>query len=230
MQDISFEFRVECAKRIPIFSGLSREAINYLATVIRIVTHARGEFIYLPGDTCETVYFVQNGKIKLTMISEDGAEAALQIVSRGGMFGEIDAILAQPRSTSARVLEDAELCEMTRVDFQAMLDRYPQLASNILRRVAIRLRQIENRLVSLMGKDVGARVKETLVDLTKTQAKDSLKAPIIVSITQQDLADLIGASRQETAKALKKLKDDNTIELKYRSIVVKSTDKLRGEP
>ena len=214
-------------KRFNILRGMSEEEMQRVAEMTRMTKHQRGELIYLPGDVSNSIYFLKEGRIKLAGLSEDGHEVLLDLIGPGEIFGEVGATQEAPRTTSAEVLEDASLCEMDRKDFEALLLMHPMMTLRVLRRVGFRLKRIETQLLSLICKDVPTRVREALVDLMDFGSASRPDPPVRIAITQQDVANLIGASRQETSRALKQLEDSGVLDLKYRSIVVKAPELLR---
>jgi CRP/FNR family transcriptional regulator, cyclic AMP receptor protein len=202
------------------FSDLCDEEVMHIAGITKMSRRARGEFVYLTGDYSEKVYFVIMGRVKLTEVLDEGREVLLDIVNNNEIFGDIDALYGTPRAESAQVVEDALLFEVKGRDFEDLLKTHPGIALQVYRLVGLRLRKAEKRLASLKCKDVEARVKEALIDLISAGGTDGRKYPTQLKMTQQEIADLIGASRQETAKVLRRLEGGGVIRLKYRSIIV----------
>ena len=218
-------------KRFNLLSGMSEQEMQRVAAMTRMTRHRRGDSIYLPGDFSGSIYFLKEGRIKITGLSEDGHEVLLDIIGPGDIFGEAGAIQETARTTAAQALEDALLCEIDRKDFVALLAMYPNMTLHVLKRVGFRLKKVEAKVLSLICKDVPTRLREALVDLIDVDCANTPHPPFKIGLTQQDVANLIGASRQETARALKELRDSGVLELRYRSIIVKAPEKLRsGEP
>jgi len=213
--------------RLSILRGMNEEEMQRVAEMTRMTKHRRGELIYLPGDVSNSIYFLKEGRIKLVGLSEDGREVLLDLIGPGEIFGEVGATQEAPRTTSAEVLEDVLLCEMNRKDFEALLLMHPEMSLRILKRVGFRLKRLEAQMLSLICKDVPTRVREALVNLMDFGSASRPDPPVRIAITQQDVANLIGASRQETSRALKQLEDSGVLDLKYRSIVVKAPELLR---
>ena len=211
-----------------LLQGISEEEMARVAGLIRMSKHRRGEMIYLPSDVSRNVYFLREGRIKIAGLSEDGHEVLLDIVEPGEIFGVAEAIQHAPRTASALALEDALLGEMDAKDFEALLEAHPQISLRVSRLLAFRLKKVETQLLNLICKDVPTRVREALVDLMDTRSAVGTVTPVRIGLTQQDVANLVGASRQETARALKGLKESGAVELRYRSIVVTAPDKLRS--
>lgn len=214
-------------RRLNLLSGMSEQEMNNIAAMTRMSRHRRGELIYLSGDPSRSIYFLKEGRIKVTGLSEDGHEVLLDVIGPGEIFGEIGAIDETPRTTSAQTIEDSLLGEMHGNDFEALLAAYPKMSLEVLKRVGFRLKKVEARLLSLICKDVSTRVREALIDLIDVE---STAAPFSIGLTQQDLANMIGASRQETSRALRRMEDSGALQLKYRHIIVTAPHKFLSEP
>jgi CRP/FNR family transcriptional regulator, cyclic AMP receptor protein len=150
-----------------------------------------------------------------------------KIIGPGQIFGDMSAILGIPHTTSAQALEASLVCEIRRKDFESLLMAYPELSFQLLKSVGLRLKKAEAQLVNVICNDVSRRVREALIDLMIKESGSTPERPVRIKITQQDLANLIGASRQQTSQALKELRDSSVLRLMYRSILVIEPHKLR---
>ena len=214
---------------LQLLNGMSQQAVHDFNAMMRITRRRRGEWIFLLGDPADSIYFLREGRIKITALSEDGQEVLHEIIGPGEMFGDMSAILDIPRTTSAQTLEASLLCKIRRKDFETLLSMYPELSFQLLKSVGLRLKQAEAQLVNVICNDVSRRVRETLINLMVKESGTLPDRPIKIKITQQDLANLIGASRQKTWQTLKELEDSGVLRLMYRSILVIAPNKLRNE-
>jgi CRP/FNR family transcriptional regulator len=212
--------------RLELLQGMSQEAVHRFNAMMRRTKHRRGEWIFVNGDRADSVYLLQEGRMKITALSEDGHEVVHGIVGPGEIFGYTSTILGIPRTTSAQALETSLLCEIHRKDLETLLSMYPELSFQLLKSVGLRLKKAEAQLVNVICNDVSHRVREVLIDLVIKESGNVPDQPIKIKITQQDLANLIGASRQKTWQALKELEDSNVLRLMYRSILVIAPHKL----
>ena len=190
----------------------------------------RGEWIFVLGDPADSIYFLQAGRIKLTALGEHGHEVLHEIIGPGEIFGDTSTILGMPRTTSAQTLEPSLLCEMSRKDFESLLTMYPEMSLQVLKSVGLRLKKSEAHLLNVICNDVSTRVREALLELIGFEPGAEPNRPARIGITQQDLANLIGASRQQTWQALRELQDLGVLRLSYRSILVTAPHKLRSDP
>jgi CRP-like cAMP-binding protein len=209
-------------------TGMSQQAMHQFNAVMRTTKRRRGDWIFALGDPADSIYFLQKGRMKITALSEDGQEVLHHIVGPGEFFGDTSMILGLPRTTSAQALEASLIHEIYRKDFETLLSIYPELAFQLLKSVGLRLKKAEAQLVNVICNDVSRRVREALLDLTAKESHAAPNQPVKVNITQQDLANSIGASRQKTWEALKELQDAGVLRLMYRSILVIAPHKLRN--
>lgn len=213
--------------RLELLNGISQQALHRFNAIVRTSKRPRGEWIFVLGDSANSIYFLQRGRMKITALSEDGQEVLHEIVGPGEIFGFTSPILGIPRTTSAQALETSVVGEIYRKDFETLLSMYPELSFQLLKSVGRRLKNAEAHLVNIICNDVSQRVREALLDLMIKESGAVPDHPIKIKITQQDLANLIGASRQKTWQALKELENSSVLRLMYRSILVTAPDKLR---
>ena len=213
--------------RLSLLQGMSEEAQHSFNAMVRKTKRRRGEWVFVHGDAADNIYFLQRGRMKITALSEDGHEVVHEIVGAGESFGHTSSILGIPRTTSAQALEASVLYEIRQKDFESLLTACPELALQLLKSVGLKLKKAEAQLLNVICNDVSTRVREALIDLIASESRVQTDQPVRIKITQQDLANLIGASRQKTWEALKELEDSSVLKLMYRSILVTAPNKLR---
>ena len=216
--------------RPKLLMEMSQSAVRRFNALVRTSKHRRGESIFVLGDPADSIYFLQAGRIKITALGEDGHEVLHEIVGPGEIFGETSTILGIPRTTSAQTLEPSSLCEMSRKDFDSLLTMYPEMSLQVIKSVGLRLKKSEAHLINVVCNDVSTRVRKALFELIDFEPGAEPNRPASIGITQQDLANLIGASRQKTWQALRELQDLGVLRLRYRSILVTAPHKLRSDP
>ena len=214
---------------LQLLNGMSQQAVRDFNAMVRTTKRRRGEWIFVLGDSADTIYLLREGRIKTIALAEGGHEVLHEILGPGEIFGDTSTILGIPRTTSAQALETCLVCEIYRKDLETLLGMYPELLFQLLKSVGLRLKKAEAQLVNVVCNDVSHRVREVLIDLMVKDSRTIPDRPIKIKITQQDLANLIGASRQKTWQALKELEDSGVLRLMYRSILVIAPNKLRNE-
>ena len=215
--------------RLDLLQGMSQEAVHSFNAMTRRTKRRRGEWVFVHGDPADSIYLLQKGRMKITALSEDGHEVVHEIIGPGEIFGETSTILGIPRTTSAQTLEASLLCEIRQKDLEWLLTTYPELALKLLKSLGMRLKKAEAQLLNVICNDVSKRVREALIELIACEPGVQPDQPVTIKITQQDLASLIGASRQKTWQALKELEDASVLRLMYRSILVTAPHKLRNQ-
>ena len=227
--EVTYGFSKLCLMgRLGLLQGVSQEAVQRFNAIVRRRKCRRGEWVFVHGDPADSIYVVQIGRMKITALSEDGHEVVHEIVGAGEIFGDTSTMLGIPRTTSAQALEASLLCEIRQKDFESLLRSYPELALQLLKSVGLRLKKAEAQLLNVICHDVSTRVREALIDLMAFESGVQPDQPVKIKITQQDLANLIGASRQKTWEALKELEGSSVLQLMYRSILVTAPHKLRS--
>jgi cAMP-binding proteins - catabolite gene activator and regulatory subunit of cAMP-dependent protein kinases len=211
---------------LDLLQGMNQEAVHRINAMTRLTKRRRGEWVFVHGDPADSIYLLQKGRMKITALSEDGQEVVHEIIGPGRIFGHTSTILHIPRTTSAQALEPSLLCEIRQKDFESLLAAYPELSLQLLKSVGLRLKKAEAQLLNVVCNDVFTRVREALIDLMTVESGIQPDRPVRIKITQQDLANLIGASRQKTWAALKELEDSNVLKLLYGSILVIAPYKL----
>jgi CRP/FNR family transcriptional regulator len=200
--------------RLQLFDGLGPGVMSEITAAARALRKERGEFVYTPGDRAETVYVLRKGRIKLSVLSESGKEFAIDIFQPGDIFGEFALVDDTARSNMAQALDEALMWVFGKRDFLGLLETRPKLAMNYIRLVGGRRRRMEKKLSDITAKDVAARVCELLHEISTTSAASHPAAPeLLVPLTHQDVASLIGASRQTTTTVLNDLERRGIIEL-----------------
>jgi CRP/FNR family transcriptional regulator, cyclic AMP receptor protein len=214
---------------LQLLNGMSQQAVHDFNAMVRTTRRRRGEWIFVLGDSANTIYLLREGRIKMIAFAEGGHEVLHEILGPGEIFGDTSTILGIPRTTSAQALETCLVCEIYRKDLVTLLSMYPELSFQLLKSMGLRLKKAEAHLVNVVCNDVSHRVREVLIELMVKDTGDIPDRPIKIMITQQDLANLIGASRQKTWQTLKELEDGGVLRLMYRSILVIAPNRLLNE-
>lgn len=209
-------------QRVQLFSELEPSQMKQIAAVARSLHKRRGEFVYLPGDRAESVYVLQKGRIKLSVLSESGKEIAIDIIQPGEIFGEFALIDESLRSNMTQALDDVTILVFNKHDFAHLLKSQSKLALNYIRMVGDRRRRMEKKLSDITSKEVPTRICELLHELSANGSPDGELHQPIIPLTHQDVASLIGASRQTTTSILNDLMRSGFIELGRGWVRIKS--------
>jgi CRP/FNR family transcriptional regulator/CRP/FNR family cyclic AMP-dependent transcriptional regulator len=205
-------------KQVPLFAGLADAEIRELMAVARKRTFRSGEVIFHRDDPGQVMYIIKEGKVKMCLISPDGQEISLVVFGKGDCFGEFAILDGLPRSADAVTLEKVECYSLQRSDFHKAVMKNPQIAIQVMEVLTKRLRTTDQMIEDLIFLDVYGRVAKKLLELADThgvKVDDGVR--IEVRLTQQELASMVGASRESVNKVLGYFTDKHYI----------STDKHR---
>jgi len=190
---------------------------------------ARDRLRYLPGDAGDRIYLLKRGLVKISTLTDDGKEIILALLRPGEVFGEESVLEDAPRDHMAEAYEDALICVITRQDFLGILRAHPEMAFKVTKLVGFRLKTLRNRVEGLLFKGAPARLAQTLLDLARGHGvKDAEGVLVPLKLSQQDLANLIGVTRESVNLALADFRERGLVETKGRSLRVRRPDELRA--
>jgi CRP/FNR family transcriptional regulator, cyclic AMP receptor protein len=215
-------------RRAPLFEALSEEDYSALRAGVSTVQLNRGERLFSEGDTGDKLYIILSGKIKLTKAAPDGRENLLSVHGPGEMFGELSLFDPIPRTSSATAVTNAELAGVAHEDLRSWLTTRPEVAMHLLQALARRLRRINEVKADLVFTDVPGRVAKALLDLAE---RFGVPTPAGIQVnhdlTQEELAQLVGASRETVNKALADFAARGWLQLAAKSVLLTDVDRLR---
>jgi CRP-like cAMP-binding protein len=183
--------------RIPIFANLSEASLQALAYASQSIKIVRGQFIFFQEDLAEKAYLVRSGLISIILESQDGRKLVINEMRSGDFFGEVGLLTKHPRSSSAIARTDGELLVIPRMAFISVLDKEPLLVRRMLELTALRLRESSERESALAFLDAQGRLARLLLQLGKQELEKGY-----ITISQEELAERTGQTRQTVAKAL----------------------------
>lgn len=215
-------------KHFDLFSELPAEDFKLLDQIAYMVKFPKKEYIYFPEDPANTVFLLKEGRVKISLLTEEGRELIFAILEPGEVFGELALIGEGSRQTLAEALEDTLICVIKREDFKNLMKRYPDLAFKVIKLIGLRRRAIESKIEYLLFRDVPARLAHLLLTLAEEYGiKTSEGIKLRVRLTHQEIGSLIGATRETTTTVLNKLKDQHLIDFKLRHIIIVDKRKLQ---
>lgn len=216
-------------KNVNLFHGMSDSQMRMVEerTVMREIR--RKEVLYLPGDAGDRVYLLKRGVVKISTLTDDGKEIILALMRPGEVFGEESVLEDAPRDHMAEAYEDALICVIARQDFLGMLRAHPEMAFKVTKLVGFRLKTLRNRVEGLLFKGAPARLAQTLLDLARDHGiKDDEGVLLPLKLSQQDLASLIGVTRESVNLALADFRGRGLVEMEGRSLRLRRPEELRA--
>ncbi|MBU6424220.1 MAG: Crp/Fnr family transcriptional regulator, partial [Chloroflexi bacterium] len=230
-------------RRLPLFARLSDEELADLAARIRLRPYRRSEVIFRKDDPGTHLYLVLEGAVKISLPGEFGQEALVAIMRPGDFFGELALFDRSPRSASAVALDDSRAALLAGDDFLGFLERHPTAVRVVLETLARTIRRLSDRVEHLTFLDVPSRVAKYLLDLAQANAAVPAGAAAVpaaaaaapaaavleLSLTQDELAAFVGASRVSVNRVLGDLERREIVAVRRRRIAIKDADRLAKE-
>ena len=213
--------KIKLLQSVSIFWDLKEEELGYIADKMVLKEYNTGSYIFLEDSEGEQCFFVAEGSVKVTRLSKDGREVILAMLSSGEFFGEMSLLDGESRSANVIALENTEVLILDREDFLVVLHDYPQIAIQLLRELANRLRKSDRQIASLSLSDAEKRIALCIIRFADEQGiikngKVSIpKIPI-----QQDIANMAGTSRETVARALSILETEKVIARNGRELLI----------
>jgi len=214
-------------RKAPIFSGLDASAADALRASMNLVKLRKGQSLFKEGDDGDHLFVVSSGKVKLGTKSIDGRENLLMILGPGDMFGELSLFDSGPRTATATAVTDSKLLALGQDKVIPWVKEHPEVSLQLLARLASRLRRTNEVVGDLVFSDVPGRVAKALIDLgVKFGDKRSEGLFVNHDLTQEELAQLVGASRETVNKALADFAQRGWLRLEARSVMILDYERL----
>jgi CRP-like cAMP-binding protein len=217
----------EVVRRAPLFTALDEAAAVSLRASMDTVKIAKGSILFKEGDDGEHLYVIVDGKLKLGTSSGDGRENLLSILGPGEMFGELSLFDPGPRTSTATAVTDAKLLSLGHEKVIPWLKQHPEVSLQLLTRLSQRLRRTNEAVGDLVFSDVPGRVAKALIDLGDRFGKTTPEGLLVNhDLTQEELAQLVGASRETVNKALADFAGRGWLKLDGRSVLIADVERL----
>lgn len=214
-------------KNIKVFSGLSPAEMRELQEITRMESYKKNEYVYLPGEPGNLVYLLKKGRVKISRVSEEGREATMCILEPGEIFGEVEVLGGVARESVVQAIEPALVCEISREDFERYVYRNPDVGGKVLKIIGNRLRHVETRLSDLVFRSAPARLAKMLLELGHTMGEqDNGAIRLKVRLTHQNLANLIGTSRETVSSLISQFQHQGLILQEHRHILLVDPKRL----
>jgi CRP-like cAMP-binding protein len=211
----------------PLFADMAEEESRTLFDSMVPVELSRGDVLFREGEPGDRLYVIAQGKIKLGRRSSDGRENLLSILGPGEMFGELSLFDPGPRTATASSVSDSLVYELRHQALVAWVNAHPKVATHLLGALARRLRRTNETLADLVFSDVPGRVAKALLDLSTRFGEPSDDGVRVAhDLTQEELAQLVGASRETVNKALADFASRGWVRREGRAVVLLDMDRL----
>ncbi len=211
----------ESLRTVPIFSELSDEDISSLAHLALRKRYPKDTVVFFENEEGDFFFTILEGRIKVTILGDDGREVILSVLGSGDFFGEMALLDNEPRSATAIAVEESELLSLHRNDFQSVLNDNRSITSALIRVLSGRLRRANHQISTLALLDVYGRVARVIVDMAREEGKRLRDGRIAFRrATHQEIANRIGTTRETVTRMLKDLERQGLIHVEGKEIVV----------
>src|SRR5262245_15517819 len=210
---------LETLRHIPLFSRVSDADLERVASLLIERRFPKNKTIVEEGLTGDYMYVLREGQVKVTKLSSDGREKVLELLEAGDFFGEMSLVDSAPRSASVKTMTAARVLALSRNDFLSLLRRSPDLAMAVVQELTRRLRQVDEQASSLSFQRVKERTQGVLVRLAR-EDPGRVGQRATPPLTHQQIADMIGTSRETVTRVVKGLKQDGWLRQEGKRYVI----------
>jgi CRP/FNR family cyclic AMP-dependent transcriptional regulator len=218
---------LDVIKRLPIFKGLGEKDLAVLGERAIRKRFPKDSIIVQEADEGDSLMVILSGRVKVVLHSEEGKEIILSILKDGDFFGEMSLLDGEPRSATVIAMEDSTLLIIQRNDFLYQIERNPSITKAIFAEMSRRMRRADERIGNLILLDVYGRIARFLLDLARAEGK-KVEGGIMIEKrpTQQDIASMVGTSRETVSRVLGELNRRKLIAISGKSITIFGTEEL----
>jgi CRP-like cAMP-binding protein len=212
---------LDLLRTVPIFSELREEHVQSLARLTLRRRYPKDTVVFFENEEGDFFFMILEGRIKVTILGDDGREVILSVLGPGDFFGDMALLDNEPRSASAIAVEDSELISLHRSDFDALMASNPSITLALVRTLTARLRRANHQISTLALLDVAGRVARVILDLAREEGRRlrdgriSFRRP-----THQEIAHRIGTTRETVTRMLKELERQGFIHVDGKDVVV----------
>jgi CRP/FNR family transcriptional regulator, cyclic AMP receptor protein len=212
----------QAIKNVPLFSELTDQELNLLAASGSRQKFPDKNVIFQEGDSGEVLFIILSGKVKVLLTGKNGQEFILSHLGPGNFFGEMAILESAPRSASVITVEPSECFLLGRKELTELLKHHPDIAMKILKNLSQRLRKVSEQVRSLVMFDMYGRVGRCLLDLAEFQDGVETHGQLLISNRPsfQELANMVGCSRETLSRTLKSLKENGSLTVTRNTIYI----------
>ena len=220
----------EILQQIPLFSSLTSEELEAIKRVSITKKFPKDQIILLEDEEGDTLFIILHGKVKVTTFSESGKEVIFSILNEGDFFGEMSLLDGKPRSATVVSMDNAKIQMIRRVEFYRLLEDHPRIALRLLEELASRLRKADERIESLAILDVTGRIAGILLQLAEERGVRENNEVLIKSRpTHQELANMVGTTRETVTRVLKQLEEKDYIMMNGKDVTIFDVEKFKHD-
>ncbi|HET7658624.1 MAG TPA: Crp/Fnr family transcriptional regulator [Bacillales bacterium] len=215
-------------RRIPLFSELNEYELQHICSITTTRVYPKRQYIFMEGEQREAVFFIQSGAVKTFKIDESGHEQVINILDKDEMFPHIGFFETNPYPATAEAIEKTELLIIRIDDFDNLLTQHPVIALKVMKIMGQKILMLQQRIQELISQDVEHRLVRVLIRLARESGrKEGNGVHIHMPITNQDLANMVGSTRETVNRLLNSYKKANLLEATRQGISIHDVDRLK---
>ena len=221
------KLNTEIVKNLDLFKNADQETIETIGKLLKLRSYPKGSNVFLEDKKAFGICFLITGSVKLTKSDSFGKELILKLVSEGSVFGEVVLFNGGNYPATALTLQDSKIAILYNEDLEKQIRVNPQLALNLIKILSLRLRKAQEKIKELALMDTKRRLYNLLIRWSSEGRMFNGKIVIENNLTQQEIADLIGTTRETVTRTLKELKDSDVLKLEKGKILILNLDRLK---
>ena len=216
-------------KKIPLFRDFDGEHLSEIAQTVSYRRYAKHQFIVREGEPGDTFYIIVDGSVAVTRVTPDGRETILSILKEYDFFGEMSMFDSSLRSASIKTLTEVHVGIIKQNDFLSLIDRNPGIGRILVIELSDRLRAANQLIAATTSLDIRSRLASLLLNLTENFGEPVDNGiRISLRLTNQEMANMIGTTRETVNRTLNRFWDDRLIDMRTSHVVVVDEDRLKG--
>ncbi len=219
----------EYLRKLVFFSELDDKSLNEISRLIVERKYKKNEIIFMEGEPSEAVFFIKKGKVKISKNAPDGKEHIIHIMGNGDVFAEACLFGDVPYPASAEAVDDTDIIMIKNKEFLELLETIPQVAIEIIRVMSGRLIMVSRQIENLALKDAYGKAASLIMQMLRSQGNAIKNGEVLITnLSRQEMANMVGLTRETFTRALSKLKQDGAIEIDRENIKIVDADKLKN--
>jgi len=223
------ELKAGLLREVDLFADLTPQQLREISRTLPMFTCTVGRLVTSPGDEDERLYVIKRGRVRVYRITPDGKQLTLEILDKGRIVGRMSWLGQDPSDVYAEAIEDALICSFTPDELTRLIDRFPAVGVNIIRYLSNRLALSEREREIMAFRSVEQRLAARLVELLDRFGEPTPNGTAIdARLTQQELADMIGTSRETLATTISSLRERGVLDMHNQRVVVLDTAQLNA--
>ena len=221
--------RLDSLRNVPLFRDFDETELMQVAGLVTTHRYAKHQTIFREGDPGQSFYLILSGSVAVVRIASDGRETILSILKERDFFGEMSVFDTSVRAAGVRTMTDAEVGVIERDDFLALIDKTPRIGRLLVIALSERLRAANKLIAATTSQDIRARLASLLLNLMQNFGEPvSTGTRISLRLTNQEMANMIGTTRETVNRTLNRFWDERLIDMRTAHVIVAEPEKLRA--